>query len=335
MTLVLFFAFFSLGLFILVKGADYLVEGASSVAYRFKISTIVIGLTIVAFGTSAPELVVSVTSALRKSTDIALGNVVGSNLFNILGILGVSSLLYPLSVKKNTVWKEIPMSFLGAVMLLILGIGSIIDNQNWQQVDFLDKETKLGYLGVSAGLVLLSFFVIFMYYTFGIAKIEGEKELEQENIKEIPFWKSFLFIFVGLASLFVGGRLAVDNAVRIASLLGLSERLIGLTIVAVGTSLPELVTSVVASSKQKADIVIGNVVGSNIFNIFMILGLTALVNPIPIYGQNLLDILILILVSTFLFAAIFVLQKYRLSKIEGTAMILLYVAYTAFLMWRG
>lgn len=325
--------FFAFGLLILVKGANYLVEGASSIATKFNIPPIVIGLTIVSLGTSAPELIVSMTSALNGSTDLALGNVIGSNIVNTLVILGVSAFICPLIVKKNTVWKEIPMSLLAAIMIAILGLGVIIDNNKWSEINLQDGQNSLGYLGVSAGLVLLSFFAVFMSYTFGIAKTTGEAT--DDKIEQLSNGKSILFVIGGLIALTLGGRLAVDNAVQIASSLGMTQKLIGLTIVAIGTSLPELVTSITAATKNNSDIAIGNVIGSNIFNIFLILGLTSVVSPIPIYGQSVLDILFLILINAFLFISVFIFKKYYLGKIEGVSMVLAYLAYATFLIWRA
>jgi cation:H+ antiporter len=330
MSLILPIIIFFLGLFILVKSSDYLVDGASSIAGKFNISPIVVGLTIVAFGTSAPELVVSITSALSGSTDIALGNVVGSNIFNILFILGVSALIYPISLKKNTIWKEIPFSLLAVLLLLFFGASLAIDNG--QFIDIYGLST-LTVLSKSHGLALLSIFVVFMYYVFGIAKTTGD--IDNVEIKEMPIWKSSLTVFFSLIFLSLSAKfLVTDSAIQIAKILGVSEALIGLTIVAIGTSLPELATSVTAAVKKNSDIAIGNVVGSNIFNILFVLGTTLMIKDVPISGQNVFDIIFLVFTTVFLFISVFVLQKFKLNKIEGISMIILYIAYTVFIINR-
>lgn len=329
--MVLAFILFVVGLLILIKGADLLVSGASSVSLKLKISPIVIGLTIVAFGTSSPELLVSVKSALSGSTDLALGNVIGSNLSNILVILGISALIYPLKVQKNTVWKEIPMSFLGAILMVILGIQTIIDNRVFSTINFASP-LPIGSLTLTNGLILLCFFIVFMYYTFGIAKAEGDSG---EDVKEMSGTKSGLFIFLGLVGLGFGSTLLVDNAIILARIFGFSDAFIGLTLVAFGTSLPELATSVTAALKKQVDMAVGNVIGSNIFNIFLILGITALVKPIPVSGQALIDIGVLFIATVFMFGALFVGRRHTLGKIEGVIMLIMYVGYISYLLTRG
>lgn len=323
--------FFIIGLLILVKGANWLVDGASSLALRFKINPMVIGLTIVAFGTSAPELVVSVTSALSGNTGIALGNIIGSNIVNILLILGVSAIVYPLHVNKNTVWKEIPMSFLGAVVMTILGLQNILDEKKLS-ISMLGSQDIIGSLTFSNGLILLSFFIIFLYYTFGIAKITGEDE---PDIQKLSSARSLVYLVLGLTALVFGSKLFVDNAVFLARSLGVSETFIGLTIVSIGTSMPELVTSVVAAYKKRVELAVGNIVGSNIFNIFLILGVTSLVKTIPLTGQNLVDILVLFVATLILFISLFVYKKHNIGRLEGVFMIVCYIGYIAFLVLRG
>ncbi len=319
------------GLFILIKGANWLVDGSSAIALRFKISPIVIGLTIVAFGTSSPELLVSVTSALSGNAEIALGNVLGSNIVNILLILGISALIYPLSVNKNTTWKEIPMSFLGALVVLVLGVQTLLDEHRLS-LSALNSEEVIGSLTFSNGLILLFFFIIFLYYTFGIAKASSDQEPE---IKKMKNWQAYVLVLLGLVALGLGSKLFVDNAVTIAKSLGVSELFIGLTIVALGTSMPELVTNIIAARKKQVELVIGNVVGSNIFNIFFILGVTALIQTIPLTGENLADILVLFATTLLLFLFVFVFKKRTISRIEGAFMIVCYVLYLTFLIIRG
>ncbi|MDX1603008.1 MAG: calcium/sodium antiporter, partial [Salinimicrobium sediminis] len=240
------------GFVALIFGANALVDAASSLAARWGVPSIVIGLTIVAFGTSAPELVVNVFAATSGSTDMVLGNVLGSNIFNVLGILGISALIYPLTVKSNTTWIEIPLSLLAAICVFVVASDVVLDGAT----------TNL--ISRSEGIVLLLFFLIFLVYNLVVAKSGGADE-EMET-KDYSVGKGILFIILGLAGLILGGRLIVTSAVSIAEVIGLSERVIGLTVVSIGTSLPELATSIIAVRKKNVDIAIGNVVGSNIFN---------------------------------------------------------------------
>jgi len=274
---------------------------------------------------------VSVSSALRGSTDIALGNVVGSNIFNILIVLGICAVIYPLKVHSNTVWKEIPMSLLATVVLTILGLQALMDTGILSQIN-LSSAGKIGELTFSNGLILLFFFIIFMYYSFGIAKSGNEDEAK---IKQLALSKSIFLVLLGLAGLAFGSTLTVENAIFFAKQMGLSENFIGLTLVALGTSLPELVTSIVAVFKKNSDIAIGNVVGSNIFNIFLVLGMTSIVRPIPLTGHNLADILVLLATTIFLFLSLFVLKKFHIGKAEGALMIIFYLLYFIFLLYRG
>lgn len=324
------FLLFAVGVFTLIKGADFLVEGASSIGVKMKIKPIVIGLTIVAFGTSAPELLISVVSAVNGSTDLALGNIIGSNISNTLLIIGVSAVIYPIVVKRSTVWKEIPFSFLAAGMVALLALQQVIDEHAFAQLDLMST-MQIGVIARTGGFILLSFFIIFLYYSFGIARIQ---EKGDDEITEMSVPLSVVYIVGGLMGLALGSQLTVDNAIVIARIFDVSESLIGLTLVAVGTSLPELATSVTAALKKHSDIAVGNVVGSNLFNIFLILGITAVVRPIPITGQNAMDILMLLGVTIFFFGLLFLFTKHKLGKIEGVAMVMLYVAYTAYVVVR-
>lgn len=326
------FPFFLLviGILVLMKSADWLVAGASSIAAHFKINPIVIGLTVVAFGTSSPELIVSITSAVQGNTNIALGNIIGSNIANILLILGISAIIYPLTVQRNTVWKEIPMSFLGGLVLFILALQGVIDQGKIFNINLSGSEV-IGSITASNGLILLAFFAIFLYYTFGISKVSAnEPEVERKNLQ-----LSILLIVVGLIGLTLGSKLLVDNGVMIARFLGVSDTFIGLTLVAVGTSLPELITSIVAATKKQVDIAVGNIVGSNIFNIFFILGTTALIAPIPLIEQNVTDILVLFATTILLFGLLFIMRKHTIGKVEGGFMLISYAAYLMFLIGRG
>lgn len=322
---------FAFGVLILLKGADLFVSGASSIAVLLKLNPIVIGLTVVAFGTSAPELIVSVTSAISGNTDIALGNIIGSNIANILLILGAAAIICPLTVQKNTIWKEIPMSFLGAVVLSILALQTMIDNRSLFNLDIKSIEI-VGSLTTSNGLILLAFFAIFLYYTFGISKATTATEPE---IKSKSLKSSLGLLLFGLVGLTFGSKLLVDNGSTLARLLGVSDTFIGLTLVAVGTSLPELITSLVAASKKQVDIAVGNVVGSNIFNIFFILGTTALVSPLPLRGQNVADILVLFASTLLLAGSLFVMKRHTIGRVEGSFMLVAYASYITFLVVRG
>lgn len=314
--------FLVLGFFLLIKGADFLIDGSVSLAKRLKVSDIVVGLTIVAFGTSTPELIVNIMASINGNSEIATGNIIGSNILNIFFILGVSALIYPLLVLKNTVWKEIPLSLLAAVLVGVLGNDRIIDGSAANVLTRID------------GLVLLSFFVIFLVYVVGISKVSETRE--EIVAHRYGYLKIFFLITLGLGLLVLGGKCVVDSAVSLARMWGVSESLIGLTIVAVGTSLPELATSAVAASKKKADIAVGNIVGSNIFNIFFILGISAVMRPIPLNVQkDNMDIGVCILASFLLFALMFFGQRHVLSRKEGAIFLFVYAGYIFCLINRG
>jgi cation:H+ antiporter len=316
------YIFLIIGFIFLIKGADFLVNGGSSIGKRLNISDLVIGLTVVAFGTSLPELFVNIFASIRGDTDIAIGNVLGSNIANICLILGLSAVIFPLAVGKGTVWKEIPLSLLAALLLGIMANDHLIDKSDTSMLTRID------------GLVFLAFFIIFLYYSFGIAKqIDGiDKHLPQ---KECGLFKSSLMIVIGLAGLSMGGNWIVKAAVQIASRLGVSQSLIGLTIVAVGTSLPELATSVVAAYKKNAEIAVGNVIGSNIFNIFFVLGLSSIIKPLPFNLGDNMDIGMVILASLLLFLWMFTGRKRCLDRWEGIVFLILYGGYITFLVFKG
>lgn len=310
------------GFVILIKGADFLVAGASSIAKRFNVSNLVIGLTVVAFGTSMPELVVNIIAGVKGNTDIAIGNVLGSNIANVFLILGISALIYPLAVSKGTVWKEIPFSLLAAIVLAFL-----VNDQ------FIDKRDGSALLR-SDGLVLLSFFVIFLYYSAHITHdIDGLDA--QTPAKIFGIAKSFRLLVLGIAGLIIGGQWIINGAVYIALKIGLSQSTVGLTVVAVGTSLPELATSAMAAYRKNVDIAVGNVVGSNIFNIFFILGVSSIVRPLPFSITNNIDIGMVILASLLLFVFMFTGKKRSLDRWEGVVCILIYICYVAFLIYRS
>lgn len=307
------------GLALILVGANALTDGAAAVAKRFQISDLVIGLTIVAFGTSAPELVISVMAALGGSADMAIGNVVGSNVFNVLMIIGITALVMPIKVGQGTLSKEIPLVILASFALAFLGNDVLLDGDTANIISRID------------GLILLCFFLIFMRYTFAIAR-NGSDEGEGEKIKEMPIWKSVLFIAGGLAGLIYGGQLFVDGASGIASALGVSESTIGLTIVAGGTSLPELATSVTAALKKNSGIAIGNAIGSNLFNIFFVLGCSATISPLPMGGINNIDMLVLIGSAILFWLVGWFFKKRTITRVEGALLVVCYIAYTAFLI---
>lgn len=315
---------FIIGFFLLIKGADSMVTGASSLATKLGISALVIGLTIVAFGTSAPELVVNLLASLNGNTEIAIGNVVGSNIANILLILGISATVYPLTVQKGTAWKEIPFALLAIVVLFLMASDTRISGESSSILTRGD------------GLVLISFFIIFLYYIFGVAKqTPAQEDGVDETVPDMSYGRSAVMILGGLVALVIGGKWIVDGAVIFASALGVSQSLIGLTVVAVGTSLPELATSVVAAMKKQSDIAVGNVVGSNIFNVFWILGISATISPLPFLEALQFDVLIAVLVTFLLFLSLFIGKRHTLDRWQGGVFILLYVAYVAFLVLRG
>ncbi|MEL5893539.1 calcium/sodium antiporter [Bacteroides sp. GD17] len=311
------------GLLLILLGANGLTDGAASVAKRFRIPSIVIGLTIVAFGTSAPELTVSISSALKGSADIAIGNVVGSNIFNTLMIVGCTALFAPIIITRNTLRREIPLCILSSLALLICANDVFLDG------------SKGNVLSITDGLLLLCFFAIFLSYTFAIASHHPqEKEEETEEIKQLPMWKSILYIIGGLGALIAGGSFFVDGASGIARSLGVSESIIGLTLVAGGTSLPELATSIVAALKKNPEIAIGNVIGSNLFNIFFVLGCSASITPLHLTGITNFDLWVLVGSSILLWLFGIFFGKRTITRIEGSILMLCYIAYTTILIYN-
>lgn len=310
------------GFVLLIKGAGFLVDGASSMAKRLGVSSLVIGLTIVAFGTSAPELIVNIFASINGNTDIAIGNILGSNIANILLILGISAVIYPLAVKKGTVWKEIPLSLLAVIMVALMANDAFFDGRNFNEIARID------------GLALIAFFIIFLYYIFGISKVQAA-DAPEVSVHRYSLKRSFVMIGLGLAGLVIGGKWIVDAAVALATALGVSEALIGLTVVAVGTSLPELATSAVAAYKKDVDIAVGNIVGSNIFNIFWILGISATINPLPFSSLLMRDMFVTVIATALLFTFMFIGKRHILERWQGISFITLYIGYVAYLVIRG
>lgn len=302
-----------------IKGADLFVGGASALARKLKVSDLAIGLTVVAFGTSLPELSVNVMASIDGNASIAIGNIIGSNIANILLILGISAVIFPMTVTKGTVWKEIPLSLLAAILLGILANDKLIDKTGESILTRID------------GLVLLSFFIIFLFYSFSISQQNGETQ-HCSHITDYPNVKIAILLVIGLIGLVAGGKLVVSGAVRLAAGLGVSQSIIGLTIVAVGTSIPELATSAVAAYKKNSDIAIGNVVGSNIFNIFFILGVSAEIRPLPIEPGTNRDIGVLIMASVLLMVFMFTGKRKIIDRWEAILFLVLYVGYVIFLV---
>ena len=309
------FIFLICGLVILIYGANFLVDGGAALAHRLKVSAMVIGLTIVAFGTSAPELVVNIVSSAEESSALALGNVLASNIFNILAVLGVTAVIAPLGVQKTTTWIEIPLAVFAAVLLL-----------------FLVQDEPSGIITRTEGIFLLGLFAVFLLYTFALAKYGGTGDGEEVKIKNLSAGKSVLWIVLGLIGLIAGGRLLVDGAVSIAQNLGISERIIGLTIVSIGTSLPELATSVIAARKKNTDIAIGNVVGSNLFNTFLILGTSATITPIKTPSGSFMDLFVNIIAAALLFLFIFTGKGRKINRWEGGILLAVYILYLILLI---
>ena len=305
------------GFIILIKGADIFVDGASGIAANFKVSKMLIGLTIVAFGTSAPEFAVSVKSLLSNNGDIVLGNVIGSNILNILLILGMSSLVHPLSVKNNTVKKELPITLLITTLFAVLLSDNIFDN------NIVNSFTR------SDGIILILFFLVFIYYLISMSR----KKIEEENDeKKMTMIKSIIFTIFGIAGIVLGSNFVVDSAKEIATILGVSERLISLTIIALGTSLPELVTSLTATRKGEYDIAIGNVVGSNIFNIGLVMGIpVALFGGIQTITFNYIDLIVMLTATILLF--MFSFHDYKISKKEGIIFLILFITYYSYVLF--
>ncbi len=305
-----------IGFVILIKSADLLVNGASSLAKKISISEMAIGLTIVAFGTSAPELIVNVISSTGGHNDLCYGNVVGSNIFNTLVVLGFAGIIHPIMVQKNTVKKEIPMVFVGTIFLLGLSNNFGFGGHVLSRID---------------GLLLVISLIVFIFYVTTISKDTSPNEFDI-HVFSLP--KSIIFILVGIMGLFFGGEMVVKNAVFAAQLLKVSEKFIGITIVALGTSLPELVTSIIAVTKKRYGLAVGNVIGSNLFNIFMVLGLTAIINPVVYPTAMNIDMVFLMLVTLILFITMFTGKRHQLDRWEAAIFLALYVGYVIFLFNR-
>jgi cation:H+ antiporter len=301
------------GFVLLIKGADIFVDGASSTARNFKVSKMLIGLTIVAFGTSAPEFAVSMSALANGSTDMVLGNVIGSCILNVLLILGIAAAIKPIKIHDNTVKKEVPLALLISTLLVVLMLDSKLGN------GILNQITR------SDAFVIILFFTVFVYYLISLAR-QKKEEKDDEDMKTMKLWKSLLFVAIGLAGIIIGSDFVVDNATNIAKTLGISERVISLTIIAFGTSLPELVTTIVSSRKGEQDLLLGNIIGSNIFNICVVLGI-----PVAIFGtitpSSFSYIDLVMLVSSTLLLYLFSRSNRTISRLEGILMLIIFATY--------
>lgn len=310
-----------IGFALLIKGADLFVDGSSNIAKLLRVPTILIGLTIVAFGTSSPEATVSIIAALEGNADVALGNVVGSNILNITLVVGVTAFLYPLRVESETIRKEIPFTFLASVALLIL------------MSDIALQGSGSNLLTRSDGFIFLLFLSIFMYYVIEIG-LKSRKEKADEPVPEDIRWgKNILITILGLAAIIFGGDLVVDNGTEIAYSLGMSETLVGLTIIAIGTSLPELVTSISAALKKESEIALGNIVGSNIFNILFVLGASATISPLATNDKMFIDVILMIVLTIILL--VFSRTSFRIGKREGFVLVAAYIIYLVYIILRN
>jgi cation:H+ antiporter len=309
------------GFALLIKGADWFVEGASHIAKILRISPLLIGLTIVAFGTSSPEATVSILAALDGSAGVSLGNVIGSNVFNITLVVGLTALLNPLKVESETIRKEIPFTLLGSTVLLVL-ISDVV----------LQGLTE-NLLTRSDGLIFLLIFSIFIYYIFEVARNSRDKIAQDQSDEKLTWGKNTFRTVLGLGAIIFGGEMVVRNSMEIAVSLGMSETLVGLTIVAIGTSLPELVTSIMAAIKKQSEIALGNIVGSNIFNIFFVLGTASVITPLPVDNKVFMDIALMLILTVILL--VFSRTNYRIGKIEGSFLAIAYVVYLVFIILRN
>lgn len=313
------------GLVLILAGANFLTDGASSVAKRLGVSDLIIGLTVVAFGTSAPELSISIVSAINHNAELAVGNVIGSNIFNILVIIGITAMVRPIKIQKSVMTTELPMVLLSSIIMLIMGSSVILDGAAANVVTRVD------------GLFLLIFFLLFMRYTFASARHSNPAKRDPQSadgkkLSGMSVIRAILYIIGGLAALIWGGDRFVDGATGIARVMGVSEAVIGLTIVAVGTSLPELATSVVAALKNEPGMAIGNVIGSNIFNVLLVLGASATVAPLPFGNISNIDLLTLVGASVLFLVFGQFFKERTITRVEGGVMFACYIAYTVYLI---
>ena len=321
------FVILAVSFFLLIKGADLFVNESSYLAKRLKVPSLVIGLTIVAFGTSAPELAVSMTAAIHGSNELAVSNVIGSNIFNLLVVLGICALIRPIPVEKKVLKRDIPFSIIITIILLLVSCRGLLGNGH---ISLFHMNDQTGTITRITGVFLL---LLFAAYLLSLIRSSHDSDVISEDIiPGRPLWKCILLIIISLAMIIAGGKLAVSSAKAIAEFAGMSETLIGLTIVAVGTSLPELVTSIVAATKGEVSLAVGNAVGSNIFNILLILGISSAIRSIPLTTESVIDIVMLIAVS--ILTLVFSFSSKKINRTEGALMGLSYTIYVAFAALR-
>ncbi|MBX2927965.1 MAG: calcium/sodium antiporter [Saprospiraceae bacterium] len=313
---------FVVGLAALIKGADWLVTGSSAIAKQMGLSDFVIGLTIVSVGTSAPELIVNVMASIEGSAGIAIGNVLGSNIANVLLILGVAAIIYSLPIRRNTVLSEIPFSLAAALLVGFLA-----------NTDLFGNENEIAGLSRGDGIIILFFFGLFLLYVFTLPS--AQEEAAEQPIAVLPIKRAWLLTGAGIVGLFFGGKWVVEGAIEMSKSLGMSEEFVGLTIVAIGTSLPELVTSAVAAFRKNTDIAVGNVVGSNIFNLLLVLGLSSVIRPLKFHASSNIDILVVVFSGALVIVALAVGRKLVIKRPAGILFTASYVAYIVYLVMRG
>ncbi len=318
----LHYVLFAVGFYVLYKGADFLVAGSSAIAKKLGISELFIGITLVAFGTSTPELFVNLIASAQGNPEISIGNIIGSNIFNALLILGVSALVYPLVVQKTIATKLIPLNIIASLIILFASNDGLLEGDLTSELSRID------------GIVFLLFFLVFMDYSFGIFR---DSECVSTDVcqKTISIPKGALMVFGGLFCLFIGSKWVVDGAIMLSKALGISQSLVAYTIIAGGTSLPELATSFVAALKKNSDIAIGNVIGSNIFNIFFILGVSAVISPLPFSRNSLFDIGVCVFSAVILYLFCYLGKKFTIDRTKGIILIICYVFYIVALLYRG
>lgn len=310
-----------LGFVLLIKGADYFIDGSSAIATSFRISPLIIGLTVVAFGTGAPEATISIIAALEGNADVTIGNIVGSNLLNMSLVVGLTAIIFPLKVESTTIRKEIPFAFLATIVLYVL--------MNDQMQNIVGNTITR-----SDGIIFLLFFSIFMYYVIEAARNSREQNTSiEESIEKKPIGKSILLTIGGLAAIILGGYFVVENSTVIAYRFGMSETLVGLTIVAIGSSLPELITSLTAAMKKQSEMALGNIVGSSIFNILFVIGISSVISPLAVNNKMFIDVILLLGLTIILF--IFSRTKYTIGKVEGLILTLAYILYLIYIILRN
>lgn len=317
------YVLFVIGFVFLIYGAGFLVKGSSSIAKKNNISDLIIGLTIVSLGTSLPELLINIFASVSGSSGIAIGNIFGSNIANVLLILGLSALFRPLPIRKSTIYQEIPFALVATLLVGFLANASLFTTKQELFISRFD------------GIVFLFFFLLFMVYIFRVSKDHHNRDYKTSGSDILPLKKSIFFIVIGIIGLYFGGEWVVNGAVEIATLFGLSEAFIGLTVLAIGTSLPELVTSIVAAVKKTPDIAVGNVIGSNIFNLLWVLGLSATIKPMPFNVISNLDVMFMVASLILIILAIAISKKNNISRLAGAIFFVIYAAYIYYLFLRG